>query len=239
MFNKDFFANILKKINNEYPSMTEFAKQADSDRSYISKYINQKLDNPPTPKILSGIAKASKGITTYDELMKICGYLNLSGLYDIDLNDKELHTLTQMLLDYKDSLNNNSLNKFDEQKYLKGHSKDSQNKIIIAFRRNSLDLILNKQSKNTTDIDDFEFVAEDDAMFPLLDIGDIAIIHKQDYITDGATHLIRLDNKNTIRKIILSDDKLYYSLAAMNACYKNINIKIVDLNQITILRKSY
>lgn len=86
MFNKDFFANILKKINDEYPSMTEFAKQASLDRSYISKYINKKLSNPPTPKILSGISSASKGITTYDELMKICGYFNVSGLYDIDLS---------------------------------------------------------------------------------------------------------------------------------------------------------
>lgn len=76
MFNKVDFANILKKINNEYDSMTEFAKVASLDRSYISKYIHKKLNNPPTPKILSGIANASKGITTYQELMQICGYIS-------------------------------------------------------------------------------------------------------------------------------------------------------------------
>ena len=43
-------------------------------RSYLSRAINEKLDNPPTPKILSKIAKASNGITTYEELMNICGY---------------------------------------------------------------------------------------------------------------------------------------------------------------------
>lgn len=45
------------------------------DRTYISKYINLKLDNPPTPEILRKIANSSKGLTTYTELMLICGYL--------------------------------------------------------------------------------------------------------------------------------------------------------------------
>ena len=234
MFNKDFFANILKKINDEYPSMTEFAKQASLDRSYISKYINKKLSNPPTPKILSGISNASKGITTYDELMKICGYINVGSLSDIELSNNEMNILTKMLLDYKEFLSKeHSFEKFDDYKYVANLTKDSREKIIIAFRRNSLDLILNK---NTTD-DTFEFVAEDDAMFPLLDIGDIAIVQKQNFILDGATHLIKLNNKNTIRKIVLSEDKTYYTLIAMNSSYKNLNITITDKNQITILGK--
>lgn len=231
MFNKDLFSNILKKINNEYSSMTEFAKAASLDRSYISKYINKKLNNPPTPKILLGIANASKTLTTYDELMEICGYIKLSGLYDINLNDEELNILTQMLLDYKDFLmSNHSTNKFDEQRYLKNFSKETKNKILTAFRRNSLNFILNNSNSN-----EFEFVAEDDAMFPLLDVGDVAIVHKQNYISNGATHLIKLDNKNTIRKIFLNENKTSYILTAMNACYKNIEIKISDINKIEII----
>lgn len=52
MFNKEKFSSILKEINSTYSSMTEFAQKASFDRTYISKYINMKLDNPPTPKIL-------------------------------------------------------------------------------------------------------------------------------------------------------------------------------------------
>lgn len=78
MFNQDKFANILKKINENYNTMTDFGKSASFDRTYISKYINKKLSNPPTPKILEKIAKASKGITTYSELMQICGYININ-----------------------------------------------------------------------------------------------------------------------------------------------------------------
>lgn len=76
MFNKVKFSNILSNINETYDTMTEFAQKAEFDRTYISKYINMKLDNPPTPKILVKIAKASNKITTYEELMLICGYIN-------------------------------------------------------------------------------------------------------------------------------------------------------------------
>lgn len=74
MFNQDQFANLLRKINETYSTMTDFAKSASFDRTYISKYINKKLDNPPTPKILEKIANSSNGLVTYEELMEICGY---------------------------------------------------------------------------------------------------------------------------------------------------------------------
>ncbi len=96
------------------------------------------------------------------------------------------------------------------------------------------DLIGNNNENNNY----FEFIAEDDAMFPLLDVGDIALIYKQSNIEDEATLLISMDDKKTIRKFILNDDKTYYSLIAMNACYKNIDININDVNtKVKILGK--
>lgn len=74
MFSKEEFSEILKEINNTYSNMTEFSETAKFDRTYISKYINQKLNNPPSPKILGKIANASNGITSYEHLMRICGY---------------------------------------------------------------------------------------------------------------------------------------------------------------------
>lgn len=74
MFSKEVFSNVLYKINSNYSSMSELSKNAGLDRGYISKYINKKLDNPPSPKILQKIADSSKGIITYAELMEICGY---------------------------------------------------------------------------------------------------------------------------------------------------------------------
>lgn len=169
--------------------------------------------------------------------MQICGYINVDGLSDIDLNSNEMNVLTKMLLDYKEFLNeDHSSDKFDEYKYVSNLSKDSKEKIIIAFRRNSLDLILNANKNNEED-NYFEFASEDDAMFPLLDVGDIALVYKQNNIEDGATLLINIDNHNTIRKFTLSTDKTYYTLSAMNVYYKNIDLKISELNKIKVLGK--
>lgn len=94
-----------------------------------------------------------------------------------------------------------------------------------------------KLIEERTDNNYFEFASEDDAMFPLLDVGDIALILKQNNIEDGATLLINMNNRNTIRKFILSDDKTYYKLVAMNGYYKDIDLKITELNKIKVLGK--
>jgi repressor LexA len=74
MFDKSKFGLILKKINDSYLTQYEFAYYSKVNRTYLSKYINMKLEEPPKPKILEKIANASKGITTYEELMQVCGY---------------------------------------------------------------------------------------------------------------------------------------------------------------------
>lgn len=107
----------------------------------------------------------------------------------------------------------------------------------IALLADYFGIHFSKLIEERTDNNYFEFVSEDDAMFPLLDVGDIALVYKQTNIEDGSTLLINMNNHNTIRKFILSDDKTYYKLVAMNGCYKNIDIKITELNKIKILGK--
>lgn len=74
MFDKVKFAKILSNINDTYNTMTEFAQKSEVNRTYLSQYINQKLESPPTPKILEKLANVSNGITTYEDLMITCGY---------------------------------------------------------------------------------------------------------------------------------------------------------------------
>lgn len=76
MFNKNKFAHILKNINETYNSQRDFAKKSGINRTYLSQYMNMKLNEPPMPKILKKLAESSNGITTYEELMEICGYTN-------------------------------------------------------------------------------------------------------------------------------------------------------------------
>lgn len=244
MFEQEKFSNILKEIVKTYGSVSELAKYTHQSRSYFSKYINLRLDKPPTPKVLEKIANASKGITTYEELMQICGYISLSGIYDMDLDSDEMNILSKMLLDYKEFLKtNNSAEKFNEQKYLSHLSNKSKENIIIAFRRNSLDLILSNSKTEEKNDNYFEFVSEDDAMYPLLDIGDIALVYKQNTVDKPnsatrilGTYLIQINGQHTIRRFLESQDKTSYTLDATNVACKPISIKKSDLsNTLTIL----
>lgn len=76
MFNKNKFAQVLKNINETYSSQRDFAKKSEINRTYLSQYMNMKLDDPPTPKTLKKLAYSSNGITTYEALMVICGYIS-------------------------------------------------------------------------------------------------------------------------------------------------------------------
>ena len=88
MFQKENFSNILKKILMNYDSIQDFANHVEMDRGYLSRNINMKLENPPTPKILKRIADNSKGITTYEELMSVCGYMeNIINPFKENLDD--------------------------------------------------------------------------------------------------------------------------------------------------------
>lgn len=75
MFDKNKFAQIIKNIKENYLSQEEFAKRSGIGRTYLSQYMNMKLDKPPKPEILEKLANASHKITNYNELMQVCGYL--------------------------------------------------------------------------------------------------------------------------------------------------------------------
>lgn len=74
MFDKSKFAQILKNITDTYESQRDFSKKSEINRTYLSQYMNMKLEEPPKPKILQKLANSSNGITTYVQLMVICGY---------------------------------------------------------------------------------------------------------------------------------------------------------------------
>lgn len=77
MFDKNKFAQIIKKINDTYDNQRDFSKKAEINRTYLSQYMNMKLDSPPKPNILKKLAYSSNGLTTYNELMEICGYTDI------------------------------------------------------------------------------------------------------------------------------------------------------------------
>jgi transcriptional regulator with XRE-family HTH domain len=99
MFNREKFANILKNINELYENQTSFAKKAHLNRTYLSQYMNLKLDSPPSPKKLKGIADASRGITTYEELMEICGHVTENAFTNNSIVDHSIIVLPLFMIE--------------------------------------------------------------------------------------------------------------------------------------------
>lgn len=95
MFDKNKFAQILKNINDTYSSQRDFAKKSEINRTYLSQYMNMKLDEPPKPKILKKLANSSNNITTYEDLMIICGYIDNNSNENLKLLYDELNILEE------------------------------------------------------------------------------------------------------------------------------------------------
>jgi SOS-response transcriptional repressor LexA len=145
MFDKITFGNIIKEIKKLYDNQETFAKKADVSRTYLSQYMNQNLDAPPGLEILKKIADASQGITTYEELMKVCGYIDIDNFVpqndwdellkktnEIGMNDEEKEiflTINKRSLKEKKSMFQ-ILKEFDL-------SDESYNNIIEAIRLHS------------------------------------------------------------------------------------------------------
>lgn len=168
MFDKIKFAKTLNDINNTYDSMTEFAKHSGVNRTYLSQYINQKLDAPPSPKILEKISKSSNGVTTYQELMDICGFLNnvqrkshekildFFGFINYDdslvnpdlfvdmekyhFDYKDIVVLTSILKDFS-LFTNETDEKIDLSSYINIHNIEASKKIIDVLKKYSSSLI--------------------------------------------------------------------------------------------------
>lgn len=111
MFDKNKFAQIIKNIKETYNSQEEFSKKSGIGRTYLSQYMNMKLDEPPKPKILEKLANASNDIISYNELMNICGYTDANSLYKIFLEDN----LKQTEDYYLKKLNSVKLNPQEEE----------------------------------------------------------------------------------------------------------------------------
>lgn len=86
MFNKEGFSKILLNIQANYNNQEDFAKYSGIGRTSISQYINCKIEVPPKPRLLEKIAQSSKGLTSYNELLWICGYKQMIDEYSLLVN---------------------------------------------------------------------------------------------------------------------------------------------------------
>lgn len=81
-YNKKKFIEILEKIKNTYSSLNEMARKSGATSSYLSKIMALKYEEPPSPKILKGIAENSHDIISYMDLLYICGYIDNEDIFE-------------------------------------------------------------------------------------------------------------------------------------------------------------
>lgn len=198
MLNDEKLYIILDNILSRYETITELSKISGIDRGYLSRFINKKLPSPPSPKILKKLANASKGVTTYEELMVLCGYITI---------DTTLRKITNSLTDSSnDSFYTVPLFISKDNKLYK-----TKEDVMLPIKWDGCHSY-------------FAYIPSDDGMAPLLNIEDIAIIEQQETndFEDGKTYLLELENKILIRKIIETDNKEQVKLVAMNPYYQPI-----------------
>lgn len=222
MFDKEKFSTILKEINNTYDNQTQFGDCAHVNRAYLSQYMNMKLDNPPSPKILKNIANASKDLTTYEYLMKICGYFEkLSGerLKTSRLNKN-------MSLDYVSVITKIPVDTLNNWENGNNYNADFESyKSLSILYCVDLDWLIGGNSDNYTEL----YYPKDTSMSPLLDIGDTAYILKKETFTSGETILFELNGEEFIRKVITIGDSLEFF--AMNPNYPTLRKTKEDLEK--------
>lgn len=131
MFDKNKFAQIIKNIKETYSSQEDFSKKSGIGRTYLSQYMNMKLEEPPKPKILQKLANSSNGITTYVQLMVICGYYEdpssnienyIHTVFDDISNYSSNYSIIKSLLNSFINYQNDLINSFiykDKKKVLK------------------------------------------------------------------------------------------------------------------------
>jgi len=74
MFDKERFSELLKNAIGSNRSITDFSKQCNVARPYISKFLNCKLDKAPSPEIIKKIAASAANDVSEVHLLLAAGY---------------------------------------------------------------------------------------------------------------------------------------------------------------------
>lgn len=142
MYNQKELISMLKKLQGN-KSLNNFAKDIDVDSSTLSRIINYNRTTPPSPEILKKMANSSKGVTSYIELMYICGYITEENIVELE----KLLIKLKELKNIKDT--NNIL-----LENMKSNLTDKEKEIAIFYASDTLNK-LNKYNNIS-----YEFLAQ-------------------------------------------------------------------------------
>lgn len=74
MFDKKKFSDTLLKARGNRTN-ADYSKESGVSRAYISGYLNEKIDNPPSPDVIKRLSSVAISNISYEDLMIAAGYI--------------------------------------------------------------------------------------------------------------------------------------------------------------------
>ncbi|MFW6029887.1 MAG: LexA family protein [Halanaerobiales bacterium] len=233
MFDKKQFKNLLEKAIDD-KTITQFSKESGVNRTYLSKYLNLKLDTAPNPDILEKIANNSENIT-YEELMTAAGYLNerlKSMLFTRTMNNPEWSKLHKKYLDIysKNDNNQNTANTIPIIKEINSKS--------ILSSSNIIDYMVYHGNYNNDNL--FAIQIKDNSLDDMgIHEGDFLVINLLDRDpAPGKTVCLLIDENVTIKRYYPIDGKI--NLEPSNTNKKSYNKEDINIiGEVVFLQRKF
>ena len=198
MFDRVKFARILSLIIETYHSQRELTEKSGLSRTMISYYLNQKYEKPPKPDTLKKIADASNGITTYDELMIVCGYMNEETVNEMSKKIMEMYNYIMDNSNIKKH-DNNIIPLPDEPIRLPVVGKISAGLPILAIE-NIIDYAFAPQSLIKKGNTYFYLLVQGDSMNLKFNDGDYILVQQQDILDNDEIGVFLIEEDATVKK---------------------------------------
>lgn len=234
MYNQDVLISIIIELKKNYNSLNEFAKAAGVNAGYLSKIINKRTLNAPTPNILEKLSNTSilHKDEYYSKMMNACGYINNTLSNENMKIAKEKSNLMSLdekkekLLNYMNKNNIENLFAIPLYNIVKSSLNDSQ-KYIEGY------IPVNPHMYNMKNPDEYFYLKiSDDSMDKKYQEGDYILMQKSSNIKNDTIALLVIDNTTIVRKITIQDNLLLLEPLSNNTKYKT---KVCEKSKVTIL----
>lgn len=236
-FNKETFSKILKSAIGTNRTITEFSNECNVARPYISKFLNCKLDTPPSPETISKMASASRNNISEADLLVAAGYTTYDEHIDStlenftesgDIFNTTIHFKMEMRLKYADCLLNISPKKVPVLYDVTSTSMSTNENLHLHYYQYIGEVNPDSQG--------YYLYANDNSM-KASGINSESMVYfiPQDYAENNDLVVVLINGTSYIRRyrkinnIITfnSDDSSYDSFAYLNSEFKKSDVNII------------
>lgn len=236
-FDKKRFSELLKNTIGSNRTITEFSSECNLARPYISKFINCKLDTPPSPEAISKIASVARNNITECDLLVAAGYTTYEEHLNSTLdNFSEGGDLFSTSIDFKSNLNkefNNIISDAAPKKVA----------VLHDITSNNMDENINNHLAYYEYIGALDtanssyYLYSKDSSMSASGITENSMVHfiPQNYAENNDLVVLLINSSSYIRRYrkvnniitFISDDPNFDSFAFLNSEYKKSDINII------------